>query len=62
MSKRNNARNSLDAAFAAGVIVIGGALAVEMRYFLPHNPVAAFFKVLGAAMVATAITLRLSRR
>ena len=62
MSKRNHAEDTQDAMFAAGIIVVGVALAIEVRYFVPHDPIAALFKVLGAALLAIAIVRSLSRR
>ena len=42
--------------------IIGVAFVVELRLIPPHDPTAAIFTVLGAALVATAATLHFSRR
>ena len=51
-----------DALVVACGCIMGVAFIAELHLIPPHNPVAAMFIVLGAALVATAITLRFSRR
>ena len=42
--------------------IIGVAMVVEIQFLMPHDPLAATFIVIGAALMATAATRHFSRR
>ena len=62
MRKRKQPDRVRDALVIVCGGIIGVAFIVELKLITPHNPTAAMFIVLGAALIATAATLHFSRR
>ncbi|MCJ2077874.1 hypothetical protein MKK68_19880 [Methylobacterium sp. E-016] len=62
MRKRDDGGNPPAVVTFTGGCIIGLAFIVELKFISPGHPIGAMLIVLGAALIATAVTLRLSRR
>ena len=62
MRKPEQPDKARDALVVVCGAIIGVAFVAELRLIPPHDPAAAMFTVLGAALIATAATMHFSRR
>ena len=62
MRKREQPDKVRDALIVVGGAIIGVAMLVEIKFIMPHDPIAAAFIVIGAGLLASACTLTFLRQ